>query len=111
LSGHPAITGAASDRNSRLHGNGLSLISTAAGMEAGGRLGRLGPVAITSPKDLHPGRGWTIKQALALLTQGYSVDHAVQVTGYTRCWVAAHAVRLTTPPDHRPVTTTFDRPT
>lgn len=39
-------------------------------------------MAITSPEDLHPGRVWTIKQALALLTQGYSVDHVVQVTGY-----------------------------
>jgi len=68
-------------------------------------------VAITSSEDLRPGRVWTIKQALALLTQGYSVDHVVQVTGYTRCWVAAHAVRLTTPPDRPPVTTTFDRPT
>jgi len=62
----------------------ITTVTVMAGPAAGGRPGRFGPVAITSPEDLHPGRVWTIKQALALLTQGYPVDHVVQVTGYTR---------------------------
>jgi len=65
-----------------------------AGSTPPGRPVRFGPVAITSADDLKPSRAWTIKQTLALLTQGYSVEHVVQVTGYTRCWVAAHASTL-----------------
>ncbi len=59
------------------------------------------PVAILSRSDLNPSRVWTIKQALALLAQGYSVPHVAQVTGYDRRWVAAHATRvLRTPVQH-----------